>query len=101
MIDITSIIKIAVELLAAVAMVFLIPYLKVKIPNEKRTELVKWVQIAVQAAEEAARSGLIDKSGKYNYALSVLEGRGITYNSPDIRALIDSTCWELFNQFKE
>lgn len=108
MVDITEIIAIIVQLVAAILGVTLIPYLKAKLSSIKASEdktaldiTVAWLEVAVNAAEEAARAGLIDKGCKYQYAVNFLEARGITFDEATTQALIDSKVWELFNQFKE
>ena len=64
-------------------------------------KLIRWVELAVQAAEEAEHSGLIDKKAKYQYAKSFLEERGVTFDADTMQALIDSAVWDLLNQFKK
>jgi hypothetical protein len=88
--------------------VILIPLLTKKLgsvqvdkDNTALEVVIKWLEIAVQAAEEAARAGLIGKTDKYEYALGILERQGITFDASTAKALIDSTVWKLFNQFKE
>ena len=103
--DITPILKLAVKLIFAAVTIFLIPKIKklfaTKVSESDQKKLIRWAEIAVQAAEEAARSGLIDKKAKYQYAKSFLEARGATLDADAMQALIDSTVWELFNQFKK
>ena len=60
-----------------------------------------FLTLSFTSAEEAERSGLIDKKAKYQYAKDFLEKRGVTFDADTMQALIDSTCWELFNQFKK
>ena len=103
--DITVILELIIKLIFAAITIFLLPKLKALI-SEKVTEsdqkkIIRWVELAVQAAEEAERAGLIDKKAKYTYALNFLEKRGVTFDPDTMQALIDSTCWELFNQFKK
>lgn len=103
--DITPILEPAVKLIFAAVTIFLIPKLKellaAKVAESDQKKLLRWVELAVQAAEEAARSGLIDKKAKYQYAKDFLERRGVTFDVDTMQALIDSTVWELFNQFKK
>ena len=103
--DITPILELAVKLIFAAVTIFLIPKIKklfaTKVSESDQKKLIRWAEIAVQAAEEAARSGLIDKKAKYQYAKSFLEARGATFDADTMQALIDSTVWELFNQFKK
>ena len=92
-------------LILAVLTIFVVPKLKAliseKVAESDQKKIIRWVELAVQAAEEAERSGLIDKKAKYQYAKSFLEARGVTFDADTMQALIDSTCWELFNQFKK
>ena len=103
--DITPILELAVKLIFAAVTIFLIPKIKklfaTKGSESDQKRLIRWAEIAVQAAEEAEHSGLIDKKAKYQYAKSFLEARGVTFDADTMQALIDSTCWELFNQFKK
>lgn len=100
MTDITPIIELLVTVLAALCSIVIIPYIKTKLNAVQLDKAVRWVEIAVSAAEEAARAGLIDKAAKYGYALTVLEDNGITFDAPTAQALIDAKVWELFNQFR-
>lgn len=103
--DITPILELTVKLIFTVVTIFLIPKIKelisTKVAESDQKKIIRWVELAVQAAEEAERSGLIDKKAKYQYAKDFLEKRGVTFDADTMQVLIDSTCWELFNQFKE
>lgn len=101
MTDITTILTIIIEIAALLISAFLIPYLQEKRASSKLGSLDRWLEVACNAAEEAARKGLIDKEAKYGYALEFLEARGYTFDAADMQALIDAKVWELFNQFKE
>lgn len=103
--DITPILELAVKLIFTLITIFLVPKLKelisTKVAESDQKKIIRWVELAVQAAEEAERSGLIDKKAKYKYAKTFLEARGVTFDADTMQALIDSTVWELFNQFKQ
>ena len=105
MMDITVILELIVKLIFAVLTIFVVPKLKdlisEKVAESDQRKIIRWVELAVQAAEEAERAGLIDKKAKYTYALDFLEKRGVTFDPDTMQALIDSTCWELFNKFKD
>lgn len=102
--DITVILELIVKLTFAVLTIFVVPKLKAliseKVAESDQKKIIRWVELAVQAAEEAERAGLIDKKAKYTYALDFLGKRGVTFDPDTMQALIDSTCWELFNKFK-
>ena len=99
--DITEILTIIIKIAALLISALLIPYIQTKWKGQKLETVQKWLEIACNAAEEAERTGLIDKKQKYSYAKNILESRGVTFDADTMQALIDSTCWELFNQFKE
>nr|DAH45727.1 MAG TPA: holin [Caudoviricetes sp.] len=103
--DITPILELAVKLIFTLITIFLIPKIKEllaeKVAESDQKKILRWAEIAVQAAEEAARSGLIDKKAKYEYAKSFLEDRGITFDANTIEALINSNVWDLINRFKD
>lgn len=103
--DITPILELAVKLIFTVVTIFLIPKIKellaAKVEESDQKKILRWAELAVQSAEEAERAGLIDKKAKYQYAKDFLEKRGVTFDADTMQALIDSTVWELFNQFKE
>ena len=103
--DITPILELIIKLVFTLVTLFLIPkikdFLAAKVSESDQKKIIRWVELAVQAAEEAERAGLIDKKAKYQYAKSFLEDRGVTFDADTMQALIDSTVWELFNQFKK
>lgn len=105
MTDITPILELAIRLIALIITIVIIPKVKKllaeKVAESDQKKIIRWAEIAAQAAEEAARSGLIDKKAKYNYAKSFLEGRGITFDADTMEALINSTVWDLFSRFKD
>lgn len=105
MTDITPILELAIRLIALIVTIVIIPKVKKllaeKVAESDQKKILRWAEIAVQAAEEAARSGLIDKKAKYEYAKSFLEDRGITFDADTIEALINSNVWDLINRFKD
>ena len=105
MTDVTSIVELLIQLIAAIVSIVLLPklnsFIVAKVSEAKRKKLIQWSEFAGKAAEEAARAGFIDKEDKYQYALDFLEKRGITLDADDARAVLCSVCWELFNQFKD
>mgnify|MGYP002678536210 FL=1 len=105
MTDITPILELVIRLIALIVTIVIIPKVKKllaeKVAESDQKKIIRWAEIAAQAAEEAARSGLIDKKAKYNYAKDFLEDRGITFDADTMEALINSTVWDLFNRFKD
>lgn len=101
MTDITTIIELVLGIISLVVGIVLIPYIRKKYGAENLAMVVKWLEIACNAAEEMARTGLIDKIDKYDYVMEFLETRGITFDELTTQALIKSTVYDLFNRFKE
>lgn len=101
MTDITPIIELIVTVIAALCSIVIIPYIKTRLNRAQFDKAVQWVEIAVNAAEEAARTGLIEKGAKYGYAVELLERNGITFDAATTQALVDATVWQLFNQFRD
>ena len=103
--DITPILELVIKLVFTLVTIFLIPkiqdFLKAKVSESDQKKIIRWAELAVQAAEEAERAGLINKKAKYQYAKDFLEKRGVTFDADTMQALIDSAVWDLFNQFKK
>lgn len=94
MTDITPIVIAFVSMVFAIIGIFLIPFVKSKVGEEKFKDISKWVQIAVNAAEQ-----IYNESGmgevKKEYVLEFLKKRGITMDIDSIDALIESEVYKL------
>lgn len=94
MTDITPIVIAFVSMVFAIIGIFLIPFVKSKVGDEKFKDISKWVQIAVNAAEQ-----IYNESGmgevKKEYVLEFLKKRGITMDIDSIDALIESEVYKL------
>lgn len=94
MTDITPIVIAFVSMVFAIIGIFLIPFIKNKVGEEKFKDISKWVQIAVNAAEQ-----IYNESGmgevKKEYVLEFLKKRGITMDIDSIDALIESEVYKL------
>lgn len=94
MTDITPIVIAFVSMIFAIIGIFLIPFVKNKVGEEKFKDISKWVQIAVNAAEQ-----IYNESGmgevKKEYVLEFLKKRGITMDIDSIDALIESEVYKL------
>ena len=97
--DITGILKIIIELVAAVIGVFLIPYIKTKCSQEQINYAVGWIKIAVAAAEQIFSS----EAGKTkkHYVEKFIEGKGIKMDKADLNNAIESAVLELHNELYE
>ena len=94
MTDITPIVIAFVSMVFAIIGIFLIPFVKSKVGEEKFKDISKWVRIAVNAAEQ-----IYNESGmgevKIECVLEFLKKRGITMDIDSVDALIESEVYKL------
>lgn len=94
MIDLTPIINAVIMLIAAVISAFVVPWLKGKIEAQKLTQILNWVKIAVNAAEQIYNeSGMGEK--KKEYVLNFLQQKGYTLDPEKIDAMIESAVYAI------
>lgn len=97
--DITNIIEAIITLLFAIITTFVIPYIKKKTTNEQLDEILKWVKIAVQAAE-MIYAGSGRGSEKKQYVIDYLASMGYKLDSDEVDNLIESAVLELKHELK-
>lgn len=97
-INITPIIEAGILLVAAIVSVFVIPWIKSKAKNEDTTNFLRWVDIAVAAAEQLYES--TDGAAKKNYVIAYLRGKGITVDAEDIENAIEAAVIKLHSELK-
>jgi len=97
MIDITMILVIIVQLIAATALTFLIPWLKAKFSSEQLNKAKNLVKIAVQAAEMIYGSGMGEKKKAYveEYIIPEFNKAKLTFDYDTINNMIESSVLEL------
>ena len=95
-INITLIVEAIISLCAALISAFLIPWVKKKIGAEKMAEFLRWVDIAVAAAEQVFNSE--DTQAKKEYVLDFLDEKGVTYDLLAIDAAIEAAVIKLHSQ---
>lgn len=102
MVDITPIVNAAIELIAAIALIVIVPtvkkYYDQKFNSDEQAGMEKAVEIAVKAAEQIYRE--MPKSGveKKNYVLKVLEEQGYSVNTETVNAMVESKVIELYGE---
>jgi hypothetical protein len=73
-----------------------VPWLKLKIGNEKMKDIEKWVTVAVTAAEQMKVAGLLpDGQQKKDYVLEFVKDKGITITDEELDALIEAAVYEI------
>ena len=88
-IDITQLANAVIALICVIISTFLIPWIKSKASNEKLSSLTKWVEIAVNAAEQIYHgSGKGDE--KLKYVMGFLNSKGLNVDYTSVKAAIEA-----------
>ena len=85
--DITELLKAVVELMAVLITLFVIPWLKRKVGNEKMTDFLRWVEIGVLSAEQMYQS--FEGEEKKNYVVGLLKEKGFKFTDAEVSAAIE------------
>ena len=91
--DFTGIVEIVISILATIATCFIIPLLKEKLEAEKLKRIIKWVKIAVDAAEQLYGSGTGQE--KREYVVNYLLKKGIVFDVDEMEMIIESAVFRL------
>lgn len=94
--EITEIVKIAIELIVAFASLWLIPWLRARLNAEQVSDMLRWVEIAVSAAEQlfdAAQGGQ-----KKLYVLGFLRDRGYDVDEEELDLAIEAAVLRLHKE---
>ena len=97
--DYTLLFEGVLTILFALITMYFIPWLKTKVSAEELADIIKWVKIAVQAAEMIYNESGMGEAKKA-YVKMFLEDKGIKYDERQIDSLIESAVMELKGQFK-
>ena len=89
-----QIITLVISLIGVILTGLVVPWLRIKLTNEKLDSVQMWVNIAVAAAEQMFSE---PKSGKYKktYVAEFLKTKGITITDQELDALIESAVYEI------
>lgn len=98
MTDLTPILNAIIALAAALITAFVVPWLKRKTTEQDREELLKWVEIAVAAAQQLYHQ--LDGAKRKEYVLDFLEGKGYTVNGSEIDAAIEAAVLRLHQELE-
>ena len=97
--DYTTLFEGILTVLFALVTLYVIPWIKSKLTAEELADIIKWVKIAVQAAEMIYKESGMGKAKK-DYVLTFLADKGIKYDERQIDSLIESAVLELKEQMK-
>lgn len=93
MIDLTPIINAVIAILAAVATAYFVPWLKSKTTANQREDLLVWVDIAVQAAQQLYYQA--DGARRLDYALGLLEAKGFDIDDAAVQDAVEAAVLKL------
>lgn len=97
-IDLTALFTAVITVIIAIISKYAVPFLKAKLANVKKDDLVFWVEIAVKAAEQLAKNGTIQKSGRKDYVKEFLVKKGFSLDTSEVDNLIESFVNDLPSQ---
>lgn len=96
--DVTVIIKLVVALCATVLTTIAFPLLKAEYGADKLAEALKWVEIAVGAAEQIF--AVTEGEKKYAYVKEFLLDKGIYYDDEELKNAIENAVLELHTSIR-
>ena len=96
--NITPVIEAVLQLLVAVAVVFIIPYIRKKLGNARMEEVLQWVDIAVAAAEQIFAAS--DGERKKQYVISMLWDKGYKLNDVEVNQMIEASVLRLHAELR-
>lgn len=93
MIDLTPIINVAITILAGIALRYLVPWLREKTTAKQREDMLVWVDIAVQAAQQLYYQA--DGKARLDHAMYVLNEAGFDINDTTLRNAVEAAVLKL------
>lgn len=97
--DITEICKLIIELVFAVIGLFFIPWLKANLNSKKLATTLKWVEIAVNAADQIYE--VSQGPEKKSFVVAFLKERGYEMNEKELDLAIESAVLKLHKQLTD
>ena len=94
--EIAGIIKLAIELVIACASLWLVPWLRAKLNAEQVADMLRWVEIAVSAAEQLYDAARGDEKKKY--VVSFLEDHGYRVDDDEVDLAIEAAVLKLHSE---
>ena len=96
--DITNVFTAFIALLVALLSCFVIPWIKTKVSTNELAEMLKWVEIAVMAAQQLYHD--LSGSDRLEYALDFLKEKGYDVENDEIRNAIEAAVLQLHQQLE-
>lgn len=98
MTNLTPILEAVIALAVAVISAFVIPWIRSKTTALDREELLKWVDIAVAAAQQLYHQ--LDGTERLKYALGILKREGFDVNSSAVLNAVEAAVLKLHRQLE-
>ena len=92
--DYTLLFEGIITVLFALITLYVVPWIKTKLSAEDLNEIMKWVKIAVYAAEMIYKEAGMG-AAKKTYVVEYLNGLGVKYDEDKIDGMIESAVLEL------
>lgn len=99
MIDLTPLINAAILVLAALAMRYLVPWIRSKTTAEQREDLLFWAGIAVDAAQQLFYQS--DGATRLEYALKYLADKGFDVEDEAVRGIVEAKVLRLHQALED
>ncbi len=83
---------ISISIIASCSMIItinLVNLIKFKIRDLKLKRILKWIELAVNAAEQLGNTNKIGKNTKFNYVKEFLKYKGFDYTDQEFEVLIE------------
>ena len=98
MTDLTPILEAVITLTVAIITVFVIPWIASKTSAQERETMLKWVDIAVSAAQQLFHN--LDGAQRLDYALQVLAERGYDVDDAAVLNAVEAAVLRLHQQLE-
>ena len=92
-IDLTPLLEALLLLLAMLALRYVLPWVRENTTAKQREDLLKWVDIAVAAAQQLFHQA--DGKIRLEYALDVLKGKGFDIDDMAVRDAVEAAVLKL------
>lgn len=98
MTDLTPIINAVIALVVALISAFAVPWIKRNTAAQDREDFLRWVEIAVSAAEQLFH--VTQGTEKKKYVIAFLEGKGYVCSESELNAAIEGAVLRLHRELE-
>lgn len=98
MTNLTPVIEAVIALVAALISAFVIPWIRRNTSAQDRDDFLRWVEIAVAAAEQLFAS--TQGKEKKKYVIAFLEEKGYTWSESELNAAIEGAVLKLHRELE-